>query len=179
MDDILSRKQVKTDDDNDDKFPPGISEELGNQIIKNMIPFELDRNHIFCSKTPVTSNLFFMRDFENWDVIVGKVISPSIYSYTTTEDRIDTYSSTITTEKYLKTPGSYHDTIYTEIVFTSKHPSGTFFFKGFLDEIYMQMPSFVKEIMKTNKIYVSTHLKSGNTSIDHTGSTRILIPVNI
>lgn len=147
-------------------------------IVKNMIPFVLSRGYIFGNKEQATINSSFMWNSSEWDVIMGKNIVKSEFTYTKTTTPIDKYSSRFVVTPHLSKPGIYKidNKLYTEIRIITSHPDGMFTFKPFLDEVYQQMPESIKNLIEDTKIYISTQMYDGDTSTDHRGATLILIP---
>jgi hypothetical protein len=150
-------------------------------ILENMIPFVLNGSDILCSKEPVKSiDHNFMYKFNEWDVNVGKRVSTTTSEYLVNKIVIiDGHQKLITEkERFLQCNYEINNRIYKEIFVRTKHPSGTFVFMAFLDEVYLQVPDYIQDLIKNNKIYVSTRMNFGSIYDEHIGTTRILIPVS-
>jgi len=70
---------------------------------------------------------------------------------------------------------------YREVTFTTVHPDGTFFFRAFLDEIYLQLPNALKSLksLTNQKVYVYTKDSGAKHGGNMLGETTLLIPEDI
>ncbi len=140
-------------------------------------PFIECRNLLFGSHHYMIkdANENYMWEKSTWTRVIGKVIKEPVYK--TIESSND---GIISFRRQLEEGGKYmiDGKLYDEHQFDTIHPQGSFTFKTYIDEVWVNLPDKFKDMVKSGIILYVCTLPLGRLEVDkdHEGRTIILFP---